>query len=66
MPNLAGISGKLKVLVAAAEGNRHGYRELEGFWEITKTTLEDGIKELDEIIADIAKHYGISSEEWDL
>jgi len=57
--NLRLISGRLKVLVAAAEGSDCSYDELSGFHVITKSTLEESVAELDRIVADFEKHYGL-------
>lgn len=60
VPNLKSISGRLKVLVAAAAGSDCDYYEFSGFQEITQTTLKDSIEQLGGIVTDIEKSYGMN------
>ena len=57
--NLKMINGKLKVLFAATQGGRCEYYELSGYQDIARLTLEESIEELNTIIVDIEKCFGM-------
>jgi hypothetical protein len=62
VPNLKLISGKMKVLLTAGDYGECFYEELLAFQHIAQSALEENVKQLDEIIVDIAKEFGMEEE----
>lgn len=63
VPNLKSVSGRLKVLYTATQGGDCDYYEFSGFQDVARLTLEESIKELDEIIGNIEKEF-YGAEGW--
>jgi hypothetical protein len=62
VPNLKLISGKMKTLLTVADYGDCSYEELLGFQHITQSALQENVKQLDGIITDIQKYYGMNED----